>query len=97
MSRLLYMIPFIGIPIGLYFLITFNMAYAILIAGLALTQSIICFVYLIWNIFLAGIDGLLELEVKLWDALFPVVFILICAISFLYTTLTNLTTALTGF
>tara|TARA_R100001369_G_scaffold55373_1_gene82265 strand:- start:539 stop:814 length:276 start_codon:yes stop_codon:yes gene_type:complete len=90
------MIPFIGIPIGLYFLITFNISYAVLIAGLALTQSIICFVYLIWNIFLAGIDGLLELEVKLWDALFPVVFILICAISFLYTTLTNLTTALTG-
>tara|TARA_R100001377_G_scaffold6694_1_gene3600 strand:+ start:200 stop:475 length:276 start_codon:yes stop_codon:yes gene_type:complete len=90
------MIPFIGIPIGLYFLITLNISYAVLIAGLALTQSIICFVYLIWNIFLAGIDGLLELEVKLWDALFPVVFILICAISFLYTTLTNLTTALTG-
>ena len=97
MGKLLYMIPFIGIPIGIYFLITFNMAHALLIAGLSLTQIILCLAYLIWNILLAGIDGLLELEVKLWDALFPVVFILICAISFLYTTLTNLTTALTGF
>ena len=97
MSRLLYMIPFIGIPIGLYFLITFNMAYAILIAGLALTQIIFCLVYIIWNIFLAGIDGVLEVQVKLWDAFFPVVFLLICAVSFLYSTLTNLTIALTGF
>jgi len=91
------MIPFIGIPIGLYFLITFNMAYAILIAGLALTQIIFCLVYIIWNIFLAGIDGVLEVQVKLWDAFFPVVFLLICAVSFLYSTLTNLTIALTGF
>tara|TARA_R100001369_G_scaffold13811_1_gene28167 strand:+ start:976 stop:1269 length:294 start_codon:yes stop_codon:yes gene_type:complete len=97
MSRLLYMIPFIGIPIGLYFLITFNMAYAILIAGLALTQIIFCLVYIIWNIFLAGVDGVLEVQVKLWDAFFPVVFLLICAVSFLYSTLTNLTIALTGF
>jgi len=91
------MIPFIGIPIGLYFLITFNMAYAILIAGLALTQIIFCLVYIIWNIFLAGVDGVLEVQVKLWDAFFPVVFLLICAVSFLYSTLTNLTIALTGF
>ena len=91
MSRLLYMIPFIGIFIGVYFLITFNMAHALLIAGLALTQSILCLVYLIWNILLTGIDGVLEVEVKLWDVLFPVVFLLICATSFLYATLINLT------
>ena len=91
MSRLLYMIPFIGIFIGIYFLITLDMAYALLIAGLALTQSILCLVYLIWNILLAGIDGILEVEVKLWDALFPVVFLLISTTSFLYATLINLT------
>tara|TARA_R100000963_G_scaffold32914_1_gene24900 strand:+ start:388 stop:651 length:264 start_codon:yes stop_codon:yes gene_type:complete len=85
------MIPFIGIPIGIYFLITFNMAHALLISGLALTQSILCLVYLIWNILLTDIDGVLEVEVKLWDALFPVVFLLICATSFLYATLINLT------
>ena len=73
------------------------MAYAILIAGLALTQIIFCLVYIIWNIFLAGVDGVLEVQVKLWDAFFPVVFLLICAVSFLYSTLTNLTIALTGF
>ena len=91
------MIPFIGIPIGLYFLITLNISYAVLIAGLALTQIIFCLVYIIWNIFLAGVDGVLEVQVKLWDAFFPVVFLLICAVSFLYSTLTNLTIALTGF
>jgi len=91
MGKLLYMIPFIGIPIGIYFLITFNMAHALLIAGLSLTQIILCLTYLIWNILLAGIDGILEVEVKLWDALFPVVFLLISTTSFLYATLINLT------
>ena len=67
------------------------MAHALLISGLALTQSILCLVYLIWNILLTDIDGVLEVEVKLWDALFPVVFLLICATSFLYATLINLT------
>jgi hypothetical protein len=85
------MLPFIGIPIGIYFLITFNMAHALLIAGLSLTQIILCLAYLIWNILLTGIDGVLEVEVKLWDVLFPVVFLLICATSFLYVTLINLT------
>jgi len=35
----------------------------------------------------AGIDGTLEVEVQLWDALMPIVFLLISFTSFLYLTL----------
>ena len=86
MSKLLYMIPFIGIAISIHFIFTFNLASAFLIAGLSLTQSMLCLLYLIWNIALAGTDGVLEVEVKLWDALVPVVFSMITATSYLLVT-----------
>ena len=47
MGRLLYMIPFFGMFIGAYFMWTADIKAAIIIAGLGLTQSLICFIYLI--------------------------------------------------
>jgi len=80
-ARLLYMIPFFGMVTGAYFIFSMNMAAAYLVAGFSLTQGIICFLYLILNISEAGIDGTLEVEVQLWDALMPVIFLMVSATS----------------
>tara|TARA_R110000772_G_C13118821_1_gene421602 strand:- start:79 stop:372 length:294 start_codon:yes stop_codon:yes gene_type:complete len=96
MGRLLYMIPFIGIIVSIHFIFTFNLASAFLIAGLALTQSMICLSYIIWNIALAGIDGLLEIEVRLWDALVPIIFLMIAATSYLLVITHTININLTG-
>jgi len=80
-SRLLYMIPFFGMGVGIYFIFSLNLAAAYLVAGFALTQSIICFMYLILQIANNGTDGTLEVEVQLWDALMPIIFLMIASTS----------------
>ena len=47
LSRLLYMIPFFGMVIGSFFIWTADIRAALIMAGLALTQSLICFLYLV--------------------------------------------------
>ena len=86
-GRLLYMIPFFGMVIGAYFMWSADIRGALLLAGLALTQSIICLLYVILNIISNGTDGVLELEVQLWDALMPVIFLMLSSSTFLLITL----------
>ncbi len=45
LGRLLYMIPFFGMVVGGYFIWTADIRGALLLAGLALTQSFICLLY----------------------------------------------------
>ena len=56
---------------------------AVILAGLALTQSLICFLYLILQIMANGTNGTLGVEVELWDALMPVIFLMLSSIIFL--------------
>jgi hypothetical protein len=86
LSRLLYMIPFIGMVVGSYFIWSADIKVAILMAGLALTQSLICFAYLVFQIMLNGTEGTLEVEVQLWDALMPVIFLMLSSTIFLLLT-----------
>ncbi len=86
LSRLLYMIPFIGMVVGSYFIWSADIKIAILMAGLALTQSLICFAYLVFQIMLNGTEGTLEVEVQLWDALMPVIFLMLSSTIFLLLT-----------
>ena len=86
LSRLLYMIPFFGMVIGSYFIWTADIRAAIIMAGLALTQSLICFAYLILQIVNNGTDGTLEVEVQLWDALMPIIFLMLSSTIFLLLT-----------
>ena len=83
MGRLLYMIPFFGMFIGSYYIYSMDTAAAYIMALLALVQGLICFAYLIIQMFVAGIEGTLEVEVQLWDALMPVIFLMLSAISYL--------------
>ncbi len=85
-SRLLYMIPFFGMIIGSYFMWTADIRAALIMAGLALTQSLICFFYLVLQIMANGTNGTLEVEVELWDALMPVIFLMLSSITFLLIT-----------
>ena len=87
MGRLLYMIPFIGIALSIYFFFSFNTAIAGLISILALTQSIICICYIITQMIRNGLGAVLEIEVQLWDAIVPVIFLTLSAASFLHLTL----------
>tara|TARA_B100001113_G_scaffold345532_2_gene335277 strand:- start:690 stop:977 length:288 start_codon:yes stop_codon:yes gene_type:complete len=82
-GRLLYMIPFFGMFTGSYYVYTMNIAAAYIMALLALAQGVICFTYLIIQMSVAGIEGTLEVEVQLWDALMPVIFLMLSAISYL--------------
>ncbi len=82
-GRLLYMIPFFGMFTGSYYVYTMDMAAAYVMAWLALVQGVICFAYLIVQMSVAGIEGTLEVEVQLWDALMPVIFLMLSAISYL--------------
>tara|TARA_R110002020_G_scaffold256173_6_gene469822 strand:+ start:114 stop:410 length:297 start_codon:yes stop_codon:yes gene_type:complete len=82
-GNLLYMIPFFGMFVGTYFIYTEDMAAGYIMSVLALTQSLICLAYILKQILLAGTDGRLEMEVQLWDALMPVIFLVLSAISFL--------------
>ncbi len=86
LSRLLYMIPFFGMVIGSFFIWTADIRAALIMAGLALTQSLICFLYLILQIMANGTNGTLEVEVELWDALMPVIFLMLSSIIFLLLT-----------
>ena len=86
-GRLLYMIPFFGMVIGAYFMWSADIRGALLLAGLALTQSTVCLLYVILNIISNGTDGVLELEVQLWDALMPVIFLMLSSSTFLLITL----------
>lgn len=85
-GRLLYMIPFFGMVIGAYFMWTADIRAAVLLSGLALTQSLICFLYLVIQIMANGTNGTLEVEVELGDALMPVIFLMLSAITFLLIT-----------
>ena len=53
-----------------------------MLAGLSLTQSIICLGYILAQISVVGTRGTLEVEVELWDALMPVIFLLLSATSY---------------
>ena len=80
------MIPFFGMVIGSYFIWTADIRAAIIMAGLALTQSLICFTYIILQIANNGKEGTLEVEVQLWDALMPIIFIMLSSTIFLLLT-----------
>tara|TARA_R100000008_G_scaffold52748_1_gene31945 strand:+ start:1906 stop:2175 length:270 start_codon:yes stop_codon:yes gene_type:complete len=80
------MIPFFGMIIGSYFMWTADIRAALIMAGLALTQSLICFFYLVLQIMANGTNGTLEVEVELWDALMPVIFLMLSSITFLLIT-----------
>jgi len=86
LSRLLYMIPFFGMVIGSYFIWSADIRAALIMSGLALTQSLICFAYLTFQIIVNGTEGTLEVEVKLWDALMPVIFLMLSSTIFLLLT-----------
>ena len=86
LGRLLYMIPFFGMGIGAYFMWTADIRAAVILAGLALTQSLICFIYLVLQIMTNGMNGTLEVEVELWDALMPVIFLMLSSVTFLLIT-----------
>ena len=86
LSRLLYMIPFFGMVIGSFFIWTADIRAALIMAGLALTQSLICFLYHILQIMANGTNGTLEVEVELWDALMPVILLMLSSIIFLLLT-----------
>ena len=86
-SRLLYMIPFFGMVIGAYFMWTADIRAALIMAGLALTQSLICFFYLVLQIMANGTNGTLVVEVELWDALMPVIFLMLSSIIYFLITL----------
>ncbi len=83
-SRLLYMIPFIGIAVGSYFVFTSNVAAAGVLALLGVIQSIICLGFVTLQILYHGTNGTLEVEVQLWDALMPIIFLMLSSTSFLY-------------
>jgi len=85
-GRLLYIIPFFGMVMGAHFMYSTDIRVAVLLAGLALTQSLICFVYLIIQIINNGTNGVLEVEVELQDALMPVIFLTLSASAFLLIT-----------
>jgi len=74
-SRLLYMIPFFGIVTAIFFILTADIRGAVILAGLGLLQSLIVFGYTISMMLSHGVDADLELEVKLWDAVVPVIFL----------------------
>ena len=86
MGRLLYMIPFFGMLISSYFIWTADIRAAVIMAGLSLTQSLICFLYLVLQIMANGTNGTLEVEVELWDALMPVIFLMLSSTTFLLIT-----------
>ena len=86
LGRLLYMIPFFGMGIGAYFMWTADVRAAVILAGLALTQSLICFIYLVLQMMANGMNGTLEVEVELWDALMPVIFLMLSSTTFLLIT-----------
>tara|TARA_R100000482_G_C5034265_1_gene105467 strand:- start:61 stop:330 length:270 start_codon:yes stop_codon:yes gene_type:complete len=81
------MIPFFGMVAGVYFIWTADIRGALLLAGLALTQSLICLLYVVLNIIAHGHDGILEVEVQLRDALMPAIFLILSSSSFLILTL----------
>ena len=85
-GRLLYMIHFFGMVTGAYFMWTADIRAAVLLSGLALTQSLICFLYLVLQIMANGTNGTLEVEVELGDALMPIIFLMLSAITFLLIT-----------
>ncbi len=74
-ARLLYMIPFFGIITAGYFIFTADIRGAVLLAGLGIGQSLIILGYTVSMMLSHGVDADLELEVKLWDAIVPVVFL----------------------
>ncbi len=74
-SRLLYMIPFFGIVTAIFFILTADIRGAVLLAGLGIGQSLIILGYTISMMLSHGVDADLELEVKLWDAIVPVIFL----------------------
>jgi len=83
-SRLLYMIPFFGIVTAIFFILTADIRGAVILAGLGVGQSLIILGYTISMMLSHGVDADLELEVKLWDAVVPVIFLtLASAISLL--------------
>jgi|TARA_R110000796_G_scaffold126253_1_gene240996 hypothetical protein len=85
------MIPYIGIFIGFYYVVTSNIAAASVLALLGIVQSIICLGFVILQILYNGTRGTLEVTVELWDALIPTIFFMLSFTSFLYLTLDNLT------
>jgi len=87
LGRLLYMIPFFGMVVGIYFIWTADIRGALLLSGLALTQSLICLLYVVLNIIAHGHDGVLEVEVELKDALMPAIFLILSSSIFLILTL----------
>jgi len=91
LTRLLYILPYIGIITGIYFVFTLNLIAAYLLAGFALIQSIICLGYLILMIIYNGKHGTLEIEVELGDAIIPIIFLTLSTSSFLYLVINNLT------
>tara|TARA_R110001583_G_C5356715_1_gene381128 strand:+ start:125 stop:391 length:267 start_codon:yes stop_codon:yes gene_type:complete len=69
------MIPFFGIVTAIFFILTADIRGAVLLAGLGIGQSLIILGYTISMMLSHGVDADLELEVKLWDAIVPVVFL----------------------
>ena len=78
------MIPFFGIVTAIFFILTADIRGAVILAGLGVGQSLIILGYTISMMLSHGVDADLELEVKLWDAVVPVIFLtLASAISLL--------------
>jgi len=69
------MIPFFGIVTAIFFILTADIRGAVLLAGLGIGQSLIILGYTISMMLSHGVDADLELEVKLWDAIVPVIFL----------------------
>ena len=80
LGRLLYMLPFFGMATAIYFIWTADIRAAVLLGGLALTQALICLLYLVVQIIY---NGVLEVEVNLSDALVPIVFLCLSSSIFL--------------
>jgi len=83
LGRLLYMLPFFGMATAIYFIWTADIRAAVLLGGLALTQALICLLYLVVQIIYNGVEGVLEVEVNLSDALVPITFLCLSSSIFL--------------
>jgi hypothetical protein len=84
-GRVLHMLPFFGLALGMYFFLSLDMSVAGAVALVALVQSALYVLYILVQIFYHGWDGLLEAHMELRSVLIPLLFFLMCSISFLYT------------
>ena len=89
-GRFMYMLPFIGIIVSLYSMYTNDLAILGVLSMLTIVYIAVCLFFLSMQIMYNGIDGILETEVQLGDAIIPIIFLLLNSVCFLHVILNNL-------